>query len=292
MSSSTSAFVTTSSLQPPVTSTSSTPRSTFWIIDTTSISDTFTTTATFTLWVPLDTTSTTPTPFPTTIAATPSQTSSTSSRTAIIIGSVVGCSIIAALVALLCFIYRMKRARPQFRLHQTDTSSKGLDSAPSSSHALLDLAAEPTPHPTNIEPWVAPTAVRRPGKIRPRDDPTEHEDTRDEAPGQEPQTSLIDPPQLAASSHHEVPPPRPAAARTLHLVQHESIGSTSTLPISHNPKSSLPMPQPRRRRTQREPSPPRLEEDAGVSLMRAGDEAPSPLADEPPSYNFASGSGS
>ncbi|KAG8764808.1 hypothetical protein FRC12_007868 [Ceratobasidium sp. 428] len=275
------------------TSTLPTQSSTFWIVDTTSVSDTFTVTTQFTLYVPLYTTSTTPTPTPSAVA-TPSKGAAPAirSQTAIIIGTIVGCAVLAAIAVIFYFIYRVKHARPQFRLHQND-SSKALDSSQNSAHALLDLAAEPTPHPSNIEPWVAPTAVRRSGKIRPRDELTEHDEMTNEAPGEQPPTPAVEPLQtVPLSSHHDsdITPPRAGAGRTLQLVQHDSVASTSTS-TPHNPKSmQLPASQPRRRRTQRDPSPPRLEEDAGVSLMRAGDEVPSPLADEPPSYNFASGS--
>ncbi|KAG8735589.1 hypothetical protein FRC10_010364 [Ceratobasidium sp. 414] len=271
-------------------STSSSPKasSTFWLIETTSVSDTFTTTATFTLWVPLYTTSTTPTAMPSATASAVGQTTAARSQTGIIVGSVVGCAVLAALAVLFCFICRMRRARPQFRLHQTD-SSKAPDANQSgnSMHALLDLTAEPDPHPSNIEPWVAQTAVRRTGKIQPRADPTELETGDQELLGPPP---IVESLQVAEPSHHEpeLPPPR-LAGRTLQLAQHDNIASSSAAPTRYNPKSERPPSRARRRRNQRDPSPPRLEEDAGVSLMRAGDDVALTRADEPPAYNFASG---
>ncbi|KAG8706109.1 hypothetical protein FRC08_001271 [Ceratobasidium sp. 394] len=272
--------------------TSSPPKasSTFWLIDTTSVSDTFTTTATLTLWVPLYTTSTTPTPSAT---ATPiGQTTSPRSKTGLIAGSVVGCVVLAALAVLSYSIFRIRRARPQFTLHQADALKASDANQPDSSmHALVDLAAEPDPHPSNIEPWVAPTAVRRTDKIRPRADLTERDEETRVQELAEPPPPIIEPPRVVEPIHHELSPIRSTTGRALQLVQHDDVASTLTTRISHNSKSERPAPQPRRRRNQRDTSPPRLEEDAGVSLMRAGDNVLTP-ADEPlpPAYNFASGS--
>ncbi|QRV76986.1 hypothetical protein RhiJN_19833 [Ceratobasidium sp. AG-Ba] len=290
------------------TSSSLTAQSTTWYIDTTAVSGTYTITTTFPLVVPLNTPSTTPAA---TVSATGTATSEFVSRaparTAIIVGTIVGVAAVLGLAALLCLLCRLRHARPQFKLYQSDTSAKALDSNQSSgsAHALLDLAAEPEPHPLNIEPWVAPAVVRRSGKMRPTDETEVIEQQPTELPlpvaehSRSPGPSRARTSFLPANFNHSpqfswskaplpatAPDPPAAATRTLQLVQHD-VTPDAGPSTSYNSKSALQLPQSRRRRAHRDPSPPRLEEDAGVSLMRAGDEPPLPIADEPPAYHFA-----
>lgn len=219
-------------------SSSSRASSTFWLIDTTSVSGTFTTTATFTLWVPLDTTSSSPTP-------TQSESAPAESNTGVIVGSVVGSLLALALVTVLFVLYwRRTRIRPVRPRTKVDTPQ-------GSTHRLVDLAAEPGPHPDNIEPWIAPAVVRRPTKAL------------------EARTQGLSMPTSASPLVESTPD------STSH--GHDPVAGPSQHPSALRLHDPAPKSAPQRRRT-REPSPPRLEQDAGVSLMRAGDDA------LPPSY--------
>ncbi|QRW05885.1 hypothetical protein RhiLY_04884 [Ceratobasidium sp. AG-Ba] len=271
------------------TSSSLTAQSTTWYIDTTAVSGTYTITTTFPLVVPLNTPPTTPAASVSpTGTATSEFVSRAPARTAIIVGTIVGVAAVLALAALLCLLCRLRHARPQFKLYQSNISAKALDSNQSSgsAHALLDLAAEPEPHPSNIEPWVAPAVVRRPGKVRPADETEVIEQQPTELPLPVAEHSRSLGPSRAPPLPAPAPDPPAVATRTLQLVQHD-VTPDAGPSTSYNPKSTLQPPQSRRRRAHRDPSPPRLEEDAGVSLMRAGDEPPLPIADEPPTYHFA-----
>ncbi|CAE6470502.1 unnamed protein product [Rhizoctonia solani] len=282
-------------------SSSVSPSSTFWIIDTTSVSGTLTTTATFTLWVPLNTLSSSIAPT-SSITDQHSEDPTPRSYAPVIAGSVIG-SVLGTLLALSCIVfYYNRRVRPRFVLPRTRPPA-----TPSGSeHALLDLTAEPAPHPENIEPWVAPAALRRSAKGREEAlrDQARAEDTnglrvegldvsgtRGSSTGihtsgsrRAPQASnSTGPAEIARSDPHaqrtgpqgasapgstgesRYPAPDPNQPR-LHLHQPET-SSTGT-------KSSAAP----RRRARREPSPPRVEEDAGISLMRAEEES------LPPSY--------
>ncbi|CAE6415286.1 unnamed protein product [Rhizoctonia solani] len=272
------------------------PSSTFWIIDTTSVSDTFTTTATFTLWVPLNTPST----LVTTTSSEASVNPAPRSNTPVIAGSVIG-SILAASLVFTCLVLYYKHRVKRTVVHPR---TKPPDTPFGSEHALLDLAAEPAPHPDHIEPWVAPV-VRRPNKARrdqlwtedsgiPRAEGAPRVENlttgalgagSSSTPRVESSTSSAgrtqaNPQALAVEIHHSnatpgstnhghdpapVPIPRPSQPR-FHLHQPEALSTGAK-------SSAVP-----RRRVPREPSPPRLEEDAGVSLMRAGDDV------LPPSY--------
>ncbi|CAE6483372.1 hypothetical protein ACGC1H_001125 [Rhizoctonia solani] len=271
-------------------SSSTGPSSTFWIIDTTSVSDTFATTATFTLWVPLNTPSTTPASA--SVSPEPSR-SPARSNTPVLAGSVIGAVLGTSLVFTCLVLYykrRVKRAVVQPRTKLCDTPS-------GSEHALFDLAAEPAPHPDNIEPWVAPAVVRRSNKAR--DEARRHQDAS--APRAEAAPRVE---HLTASAGSNVQIENSAGSpeqRTRSNLQVQAVetrrmsaipGSTShghgPIPGSSQPRLHLHQPEALstgtkstavpRRRALREPSPPRLEEDAGVSLMRAGDDA------LPPSY--------
>ncbi|CAE6479657.1 unnamed protein product [Rhizoctonia solani] len=285
-------------------SSSARPSSTFWIIDTTSVSGTFTTTATFTLWVPLNTPSTTLGPSSSTTNLEPSGDPAPRSNTPAIAGSVIGSILGISLVLTYLVLYYKRRVRRTVVKPRT----KPADTPYGSEHALLDLAAEPAPDPQHIEPWVAPAAVRRPNKAQ-------NEARRDEvwregsstpregaAPRAEslsagaPATSSTTPRGESSSSaeRRTQPNTRTHTAETHGLSA--TPGSTShghdpmTLPppVPSQPRLHLHQPEALatgtkstavpRRRAPREPSPPRLEEDAGVSLMRGGDDA------LPPSY--------
>ncbi|GAB1525841.1 hypothetical protein RhiTH_009007 [Rhizoctonia solani] len=248
------------------------PSSTFWLIDTTSVSGTFTTTATFTLWVPLNTVSASAAP-------TSSSTDESSEDPT----------------------PRSHRVRPRFVLPRTRPPV-----TPSGSeHALLDLAAEPAPHPENIEPWVSPAVIRRTTKGReeaPRDPawaegssgprveglgvsaledssagahrPGSHgraQDSNSAGPVERARTVVraprieIQDMSAARGSGEHNPMPSPSQPR-LHMHQPEALYADG------KPSTAT------RRRAPREPSPPRVEEDAGISLMRADEET------LPPSY--------
>ncbi|KAG8733087.1 hypothetical protein FRC11_008792 [Ceratobasidium sp. 423] len=275
------------------------PSSTFWIIDTTSVSDTFTTTATFTLWVPLNTPSTTPATRSSTLSSEPFENSVPHANTSVVTGSAIG-SLLGASLIIACIIFYYKR-RVRRTIVQPRTKPPVTPSG--SEHALLDLTAEPAPHPENIEPWVVPV-VQRSTKAR-------DEARRDQARGQDSSRRAEDSaaPQVESSS---VGAPRVVwegsassperRTRSNPQVQEAETHDSSATPGStnHRHDRTLPGPgpsQPRlhlhqpealatgtkssavpRRRAPREPSPPRLEEDAGVSLMRAGDDV------LPPSY--------
>ncbi|CAE6392884.1 unnamed protein product [Rhizoctonia solani] len=276
-------------------SSSTRPSSTFWIIDTTLVSDAFTTTATFTLWVPLNTPSTTPAPAGSSTRAEPSENPAPRSNTPVIAGSVIG-SLLGASLVFTCLVFYYKR-----RVRQTTVQPRtnAPDTPFGSEHALLDLAAEPAPHPGNIEPWVAPAVVRRSNKARDeaRQDPDSSLPRAEPGPRVESlrvgalgTLSMGAPPverlvglerrtqsnlQVEGSETHRFSAiPRPtshghdpgSSQPRLHLHQPDA------LPIG---MKSTAVPQ---RRAPREPSPPRLEQDAGISLMRAGDDV------LPPSY--------
>ncbi|CAE6526777.1 unnamed protein product [Rhizoctonia solani] len=282
-------------------SSSARPSSTFWIIDTTSVSDTFTTTATFTLWVPLNTPSTTPaTTSSSTFSSEPSENPAPRSNAPVIAGSIIG-SLLGASLVLTCIIFYYKRRVR--RTVQPRTKPPGTPFG--SEHALLDLAAEPPPHPENIEPWVAPAVVRRSTKAR-------DEARRDQAWGEGSSALRAEAPVLPRVESASAGLPRAPRVQSLTgsaerptrpnlQVQEAETQDSSATPGStnHEHDRTLLVPGPSqlrlhlhqpealptgtksnavaRRRAPREPSP-RLEEDAGVSLMRAGDDA------LPPSY--------
>ncbi|CAE6501089.1 unnamed protein product [Rhizoctonia solani] len=265
-------------------SSSTGPSSTFWIIDTTSVSDTFTTTATFTLWVPLNTPSTTPV----SASASPEPSENPArSNTPVLAGAVIG-AVLGGSLVLTCFVLyykrRVKRAIVQPRTKLCDTPS-------GSEHALFDLAAEPAPHPDNIEPWVAPV-MRRSNKAR--DEARRHQDSSAPRTEAVPRVEHVT---AGASSNVQVESLAERRIRSNLQVEAVETHRMSAIPGSrshgHDPvpiPARLHLHQPEalstgakstavpRRRAPREPSPPRLEEDAGVSLMRAGDDA------LPPSY--------
>ncbi|CEL52742.1 hypothetical protein RSOLAG1IB_11086 [Rhizoctonia solani AG-1 IB] len=280
---------------------STSPSSTFWIIDTTSVSGTFTTTANFTLWVPLNTPFTSSAPSSSsTYKASETENSTPRSYTPVIAGSVIG-SILGTLLVLLSivFFYR-RRARPRLVLPRTRPPV-----TPSGSeHALLDLTAEPAPHPENIEPWVAPAVVRRPAKGREeavRDQGWVEDTSGPRVEGLDisgragPSTGTHGPRAALQGSN----PSGPAGSASPHIQGTETQGATAAAPAAtgHGPVQEPSQSQPRlhlhqpeipstsaktsatpRRRAVREPSPPRVEEDAGISLMRAEEEV------LPPSY--------
>ncbi|KAJ1310655.1 hypothetical protein OPQ81_009184 [Rhizoctonia solani] len=286
-----------------VSSSSARPSSTFWIIDTTSVSGTFTTTATFTLWVPLNTPSTTPASASTSSpSAEPSgdPRSNTPAITGPVIGSVLTVLVVLAFLVLF-YRRRVKRTVVQPRIRSPDTPF-------GSEHALLDLAAEPAPHPGHIEPWVEPVVVRRATKGR--DEALRNQTRGQDSSAPQVQGSAVRTESLGAgvprdtpqgqslvgrtAARHTQPSPQVQAVET-----HDSSatpGSTSyghdstpvPVPSSSQPRLHLHQPEALttgtkssaapRRRAPREPSPPRQEEDAGVSLMRAGDDI------LPPSY--------
>ncbi|KAF8603224.1 hypothetical protein BDV93DRAFT_523571 [Ceratobasidium sp. AG-I] len=267
--------------------------STFWLIDTTSVSDTFTTTATFTLWVPLYTTSTARS-YSTDLFELPNtSTSLPPGHTAVIAGSAIGSLIIISLLLFCVWLYRRRHTRPLVRRTLNGRELKAPDTAQSSSaHALLDLTAEPEPHPETIEPWIEPVVTQQPAKLR-----LEDQHSRTHAPLTPPRSlSRMRPSAPATSSTHtgdplqHAPPSSagtiPVPTRTLQIVAPNTpIISSHPGPPSKNGAGSS---QTRRRRNRPEVSPPRLEEDAGVSLMRAGEGATDP-ADEllPPAYDLA-----
>ncbi|ELU38095.1 hypothetical protein AG1IA_07875 [Rhizoctonia solani AG-1 IA] len=296
---------------------SASPSSTFWLIDTTSVSGTFTTTATFTLWVPLNTVSASAAP---TSSSTDESSEDPTPRSyaPVIAGSVIG-SVIGTLLVLVCIVfYYRHRVRPRFVLPRTRPPV-----TPSGSeHALLDLAAEPAPHPENIEPWVSPAVIRRTTKGR-------EEAPRDPAWAEGSSGPRVEGLGVSALEDSSAGAHRPGShgraqdsnsagpverARTVVRAPRIEIQdmsaargsgehSTGLISFVHIPNSCQlldPMPspsQPRlhmhqpealyadgkpstatRRRAPREPSPPRVEEDAGISLMRADEET------LPPSY--------
>jgi hypothetical protein len=147
---------------------------------------------------------TTSTLAPTTSAAPTPAAATPRSLTGIILGSVIG-SIAIIIILVSCWIYGRRRARPRFKLHQTDSSSNipiTALSASSSAHALFDLAAEPQAHPSNIEPWVAPTSVRRPEKVRPPEQEEVLEMRERESTG--PSARVVEPVNSVEPSSHGV----------------------------------------------------------------------------------------
>ncbi|KAH7330556.1 hypothetical protein B0J17DRAFT_722249 [Rhizoctonia solani] len=287
-------------------SSSARPSSTFWIIDTTSVSGTFTTTATFTLWVPLNTPPTTSGPSSSTTSLEPSGDPAPRSNTPVIAGSVIG-SVLGTSLVLICIVlyykHRVRRTVVQPRTKPPDTPY-------GSEHALVDLAAEPAPHPENIEPWVAPAVVRRPNKAQDearREQLWREGSSAPRVEGAAPRVESLSAGALGTSSAaHRVESSNSSVERPIrsnrptHTVEtHDSSappGSTShgydpmtvPIPVPSQPRLHLHQSQALatgtksiatpRRRAPREPSPPRLEEDAGVSLMRGGDDT------LPPSY--------
>lgn len=140
--------------------------STFWLIDTTSVSGTFTTTATFTLWVPLYTTSTIYDPPSHLPEHSNTGTSKPPKHTTIIASSVIGSLVVLSLMVGCFWLYRKRRARPFVRRAFSERGTE-VSNTPQmgSAHALLDLTAEPEPHPESIEPWVGPAVSQEPAKL-------------------------------------------------------------------------------------------------------------------------------